>query len=72
MIARMTAENGYGRMPARFVIECDGLATEALWQGQAHYPRNNKAAVMGGDMTVTSEPGKGSVFTVRLPGGAIA
>jgi len=25
---------------------------------------------MGGDVTVTSEPGKGSVFTVRLPGGA--
>jgi signal transduction histidine kinase len=24
---------------------------------------------MGGDVTVTSEPGKGSVFTVRLPGG---
>jgi hypothetical protein len=22
------------------------------------------------DVTVTSEPGKGSVFTVRLPGGA--
>jgi signal transduction histidine kinase len=22
---------------------------------------------MGGDVTVTSEPGKGSVFTVRLP-----
>jgi signal transduction histidine kinase len=25
---------------------------------------------MGGDVTVTSEPGKGSVFTVRLPGNA--
>jgi len=25
---------------------------------------------MGGDWTVTSETGKGSVFTVRLPGGA--
>jgi len=24
---------------------------------------------MGGDVTVTSEPGKGSVFTVRLPVG---
>jgi signal transduction histidine kinase len=28
------------------------------------------AGMMGGDVTVTSEPGKGSVFTVRLPGGA--
>jgi signal transduction histidine kinase len=26
--------------------------------------------MMGGDVTVMSEPGKGSVFTVRLPGGA--
>src|SRR5262249_11606383 len=28
------------------------------------------ARMMGSDVTVTSEPGKGSVFTVRLPGGA--
>src|SRR5262249_21514390 len=30
------------------------------------------ARMMGGDVTVTSEPGKGSVFTVRLPASAEA
>jgi len=28
------------------------------------------AQMMGGDVTVTSEPSKGSVFTVRMPNGA--
>ena len=28
------------------------------------------ARMMGGDVTVASEPGKGSVFTVRLPSSA--
>jgi hypothetical protein len=32
--------------------------------------RHSASVAMGGDVTVASEPGKGSVFTVRLPAGA--
>jgi signal transduction histidine kinase len=30
------------------------------------------ARMMGGDVTVTSEYGKGSMFTVRLPGSGVS
>ena len=42
-----------------------------LLGGAATWPLAGKLArMMGGDVTVTSEPGKGSVFIVRLPSGA--
>jgi hypothetical protein len=65
MTADMTPEHGYRRMVARFAVECAGLATDALWQGQARYSRN-KAAVrgdlvrsVGGDVTART-----AVFSV--------
>jgi hypothetical protein len=42
----------------------------AIWRHRARPGDHAQArAHVGGDVTVTSEPGKGSVFTVRLPGG---
>jgi hypothetical protein len=45
---------------------CEGRRTS----GHAEDGLSRKLArMMGGDVTVTSEPGKGSVFTVRLLSG---
>jgi hypothetical protein len=40
----------------------------ALEQSQRSSRLSTLARMMGGDVTVASEPSKGSVFTVRLPG----
>jgi signal transduction histidine kinase len=45
-----------------------GLAQGGRLTGLGLAITRKLARMMGGDVTVTSEPGKGSIFTVRLPG----
>jgi two-component system, NarL family, sensor histidine kinase EvgS len=47
-------------------ISSKSIGGTVLWLPVTRKP----AGMMGGEVTVTSEPGKGSVFTVRLPTGA--
>jgi adenylate cyclase len=71
------ADTGIGMTPAQM-----GKLFEEFSQAEASTARRfggtglglaitrKLARMMGGDVTVTSEPGKGSVFAVRLPDGA--
>ena len=52
-------------------IQADSLTTRRYGGTGLGLALSRKLArLMGGDVTVKSEPDKGSVFTVRLPGGA--
>ena len=53
---RQRAQDGQGIAYALYDIPCPSC--------------RKLARTMGGDVTVVSAPGKGSVFTLRLPGGA--
>lgn len=47
------------------------LLTERREQVRRHRPwARDQSEMVGGDITVASEPSKGSMFTVRLPVGA--
>jgi signal transduction histidine kinase len=53
------------------LTQADSLTTQRFGGTGLGLALSRKLArMMGGDVTVASEPGKGSVFTVRLPGGA--
>ena len=60
-----------GSLPATERLEPPSRLTNPSWSpiGRLAAPALGLAFahMMGGDVTVTSEPGKGSVFTVRLP-----
>ena len=57
-------------LPCEFIILADTAAERRIDNDHTSNPNRGRARMMGGDVTVTSEPGKGSVFTVRLPGSA--
>jgi signal transduction histidine kinase len=65
----MTAEQ-MGKLFQEFSQASSATASKYGGTGLGLVISRRFCQMMGGDITVTSEPGKGSVFTVRLPGNA--
>src|SRR5262249_19191787 len=75
--SRLLADTGIGMTPEQqaklfeeFTQADSSTARQYGGTGLGLAITRKLARMMGGDVTVTSEPGKGSVFTVRLPGSA--
>jgi signal transduction histidine kinase len=64
----MTAEQ-MGKLFQEFSQASSTTATKYGGTGLVLVISRRFCQMMGGDITVASEPDKGSVFTVRLPGG---
>src|SRR5262249_43234068 len=64
----MTAEQ-QAKLFEEFIQADSSTARQYCGTGLGLAITRKLARMMGGDVTVTSEPGKGSVFTVRLPTG---
>ena len=64
----MTAEQ-QAKLFAEFT-QADSSTAQRYGAGLGLAITRKLARMMGGDVTVASEPGKGSVFTLCLPGGA--
>ena len=67
------ADTGIGMTPEQQaklfeeLSQADATTVQRFGTGLGLAITSKLARMMGGDVTVTSEPGKGSVFTVRLP-----
>jgi signal transduction histidine kinase len=68
-VSRSVAAEQMGKLFQEFSHASSKTASKYGGTGLGLVISRKFCQMMGGDITVASEPGKGSVFTVRLPGG---